>query len=62
MVEVLLMVGWDDFLQVEQEKTYFKELLQFVSAQRSLGKVIYPPQNNCNGYQDLAPKTNQRRY
>jgi len=39
-----MMIGsWSDLLAEEKSKPYFIELMAFVDAERSAGKVIYPP-------------------
>lgn len=37
------MLTWRTVLHEEREKTYFKSILQFIESERSLGKIIYPP-------------------
>ncbi|XP_002166406.1 uracil-DNA glycosylase isoform X1 [Hydra vulgaris] len=42
--EVKISEGWQDVINIEFQKTYFKNLQQFVAEQRKT-KVIYPPEN-----------------
>lgn len=46
---------WEDVLQAEKEKPYFKNALNFVNEQRLAGKVIYPPQADTFNAIKLTP-------
>lgn len=37
---------WHDVIGAEKEKEYFKQIMQYVTAQRNEGKIIYPPQQD----------------
>jgi uracil-DNA glycosylase len=41
---VSLSLSWNSLIGPEKEKTYFKDLLAFVAAERHQGQVIYPPE------------------
>lgn len=36
-------LNWHDVIGDEKEKPYFQQIIQFVTAQRESGKMIYPP-------------------
>ncbi|MCO7227207.1 uracil-DNA glycosylase [Pleionea sp. CnH1-48] len=38
-------LSWADVLAEEKSKDYFVNIMEFVKSERSLGKTIYPPQN-----------------
>lgn len=37
------METWTDVLHQEKQKPYFKNILSFIEHERSIGKIIYPP-------------------
>ncbi|MGC9421739.1 uracil-DNA glycosylase [Vibrio sp.] len=37
---------WHDVIGAEKQQSYFQQTLQFVEAERQLGKIIYPPAND----------------
>lgn len=37
---------WHDFLSQEKEKSYFRDIISYVIAQRNEGKIIYPAQKD----------------
>ena len=42
-MDVKIESSWKEVLKDEFEKTYFIEIVQFLKAEKSLGRVIYPP-------------------
>lgn len=39
------LLTWHDVIGVEKQHAYFQDTLQFVTAERQAGKVIYPPES-----------------
>ncbi|KHT61743.1 uracil-DNA glycosylase [Photobacterium gaetbulicola] len=39
-------MSWQDVIDAERQKPYFQQVEQYVAAERSAGKVIYPPQED----------------
>ena len=37
------VLTWQDVIGEEKQKGYFKEMMSFVEAERSSGKVVFPP-------------------
>ncbi|MCK8044545.1 uracil-DNA glycosylase [Shewanella sp. 1CM18E] len=46
---------WADFIAEQQQQDYFSTLQQFVSAERTAGKVIFPPVNEVFAAFDATP-------
>jgi uracil-DNA glycosylase len=42
-MDVKIEAGWKEQLQEEFKQTYFKEIAGFLKAEKTAGKVIYPP-------------------
>jgi uracil-DNA glycosylase len=42
-MDVKIEQSWKEVLKDEFEKTYFNEIVQYLKAEKSLGRVIYPP-------------------
>jgi uracil-DNA glycosylase len=42
-MEVKIEQSWKEVLKDEFEKAYFNEIVQYLKAEKSLGRVIYPP-------------------
>ncbi|WEM41897.1 uracil-DNA glycosylase [Photobacterium sp. DA100] len=40
------VLSWQDVIDSERQKPYFQQVEQYVAAERSAGKVIYPPQED----------------
>ncbi|AJR09876.1 uracil-DNA glycosylase [Photobacterium gaetbulicola] len=40
------VLSWQDVIDAERQKPYFQQVEQYVAAERSAGKVIYPPQED----------------
>lgn len=48
-------LSWSDVLRTEKQKSYFKEVLAFVEAERAKGKVIYPKNSDVFNALSLTP-------
>ena len=46
---------WSEVLSEEKSKPYFKQLLEFVDAQRAEGNIIYPPKSQVFNAISLTP-------
>lgn len=46
MNTMMKTLSWQDILGEEKSKPYFNKIIEFVKAERQLGKKIYPPQND----------------
>ena len=49
---------WKELLSTERSSDYFTKILDFVSSERSAGKVIYPPNNQVFAALSLTPFDN----
>lgn len=48
-------LSWSDVLRTEKQKSYFKEVIAFVEAERVKGKVIYPKNSDVFNALSLTP-------
>ncbi len=48
-------MNWQGFIQEQRQLPYFEKIEQFVSEQRSLGKTVYPPQEQIFSAFDSTP-------
>lgn len=54
-MEVKIEQSWKKALEAEFEKPYFESLVQYLHAEKSAGKVIYPPGSQIFRAFDLTP-------
>ena len=51
-------ISWDDIIRAESEKSYYQEIKKFLAQQKSLNKIIYPPENKRFEAFNLTPFSN----
>ena len=42
-MDVKIEESWKEILKEEFDKTYFQQIVTFLKAEKSAGKIIYPP-------------------
>ncbi|MDV5171674.1 uracil-DNA glycosylase [Photobacterium rosenbergii] len=49
------VLSWQDVIDAERQKPYFQQVEQYVAAERSAGKVVYPPQEDVFNALEATP-------
>ena len=48
-------ISWDEIIKFESKKAYFQQIDNFLSEQKSLNKIIYPPEHKRFEAFNLTP-------
>ena len=48
-------ISWDEIIKAESQKSYYQEINKFLAQQKSLNKIIYPPENKRFEALNLTP-------